>query len=199
MPAAQVAFAVHANRMQACVCEASQGLGVAGSGIFRHVHLVTTPEVHIGLFGVVTRTEVADDNSAATVSVSVRCENNGTSSAPKPGLTATIMDAGGKTVATGTADVPAIAAGASQVVNVTGLKVVARAAALACCWVHGPISSMAAISSCCLLFRINSRTCSTTAGRKSEAVGPGRDEHVHRQGRALTGEGCPTWCHAGHH
>ena len=95
----------------------------SGSGMFRHTHLITTPDVHIGLWGVVTRTEVSDDKSSATVSVSVLCENNGTAAAPKPGLTATIMDASGKTVATGTADVPALAAGGSAEVNITGLQV----------------------------------------------------------------------------
>ena len=95
----------------------------SGSGIFRHTHLITTPEVHIGLWGVVTRTDVAEDKSSATVSVSVICENNGTETAAKPGLTATIMDASGKTVATGTADVPSLAAGASATVNITGLEV----------------------------------------------------------------------------
>jgi len=95
----------------------------SGSGMFRHTHMIVTPSVHIGLWGVVTRTEVADDKSSATVSVAVTCENNGTTAAPKPGLTATIMDATGATVATGTADVPALAAGASATVNITGLTV----------------------------------------------------------------------------
>ena len=92
-------------------------------GMFRHTHLITTPEVHIGLWGVVTRTDVAADKSSATVSVSVLCENNGTATASTPGLTATIMDASGKTVATGTADVPALPAGGSATVNITGLQV----------------------------------------------------------------------------
>ena len=91
--------------------------------MFRHTHLITTPEVHIGLWGVVTRTDVSADKSSAAVSVSVLCENNGTTSAAKPGLTATIMDASGKTVATGTADVPALPAGGSATVNITGLLV----------------------------------------------------------------------------
>ena len=95
----------------------------SGSGIFRHVHLITTPTLHIGLWGVVTRTSVASDMSSATVSVSVLCENNGTTAVAKPGLTAVIVDATGKTVATGTADVPAIAAGGSATVNITGLVV----------------------------------------------------------------------------
>jgi beta-galactosidase len=95
----------------------------SGSGIFRHVHLITTPELHIGLWGIVTRTAVAADKSSAAVSVSVLCENNGTATVAKGGLTATILDAEGKTVATGTADLPAVAAGAAATVNITGIVV----------------------------------------------------------------------------
>ena len=82
----------------------------AGVGIFRHVHLITTPPVHIALWGVVTTVTVAEDHSSATISLSVACENNGTNAAPSPGLTATIMDASGKVVTTGTASVPALPA-----------------------------------------------------------------------------------------
>ena len=95
----------------------------SGSGIFRHVHLITTPALHIGLWGVVTRTEVADDRSSATVSVSVLCENNGTAAVAHPGLTVTIVDATGKTVAARKADVPAVSASSSVMVNITGIMV----------------------------------------------------------------------------
>ena len=82
----------------------------SGSGIFRHVHLITVPPVHIALWGVVTTVTVAEDHSSATISLSVACENNGTNAAPSPGLTATIMDASGKVVTSGTASVPALPA-----------------------------------------------------------------------------------------
>jgi beta-galactosidase len=86
------------------------------------VHLITTPAVHVGQWGVVVQTTDVSATSA-TVGLNVTCENNGTSAAPKAALKATILDPSGIVVATREVDVSLAAAGGSAVVQVNDLKV----------------------------------------------------------------------------
>eukprot|EP01050_Picozoa_sp_SAG11_P006101 SAG11_NODE_460_length_9258_cov_3.010698_2_plen_805_part_00 len=95
----------------------------SGSGIFRHVHLITTPAVHIGQWGVVVQTSDVSATSA-TIGLNVTCENNGANPAAHAAVTATVLDATGNVVSTATTDVPSLAAGGgSAVVQIRGLKV----------------------------------------------------------------------------
>jgi beta-galactosidase len=95
----------------------------SGSGIFRHVRLITTPSVHIGQWGVVVQT-TAISASSATVGLLVSAVNNGSSAASKAAIKATIMDGTGAVVASGSADVPSLAAlNGSAEVKVPGMQI----------------------------------------------------------------------------
>ena len=62
--------------------------------------------------------------ASATVGLSVTCVNNGTDASDKTVIKASILDATGAVVATGTAAVPSLAAGGSSaVVQVAGMHV----------------------------------------------------------------------------
>ena len=70
----------------------------SGSGIFRHVHLIATPAVHVRQWGVATSSSVSADYSSANVTVSVICVNDGTASVSSVDVSATVIDASGNVV-----------------------------------------------------------------------------------------------------
>jgi beta-galactosidase len=86
----------------------------SGAGIFRHVHLTTTPALRIGMWGVAVSTpHVAPDASMAVVRVGVTLANEGTGSSKGGTVTVSIKSPTGDVVVTGSLSAPAIAAGAT--------------------------------------------------------------------------------------
>jgi beta-galactosidase len=84
----------------------------SGAGIFRHVHLTTTPDIRVALYGAAASTlTVAPDRSVAVVRVAATLQNQALAVAPATAVTVVIFNPQSTAVATVTLLSPPIAAG----------------------------------------------------------------------------------------
>lgn len=86
----------------------------SGAGIFRHVHLTTTPAVRVALYGLAVSTpRVAPDRSIAIANVAVTLANQASYPAASATVTVGITDPNGALVATATTGTQPIPANSS--------------------------------------------------------------------------------------